>query len=66
MGIEADIIKQIEKYQQDLGTAAINVQRLEGAIAALKAVLETLADEAEDRIDTAIDELLKVTSNGNE
>ena len=60
MGIEADIIKQIEKYQQDLGTAAINVQRLEGAIAALKAVLETLADEAEDRIDTAIDELLKV------
>ena len=60
MGIEADIIKQIEKYQQDLGTAAINVQRLEGAIAALKAVLETLADEAEDRIDDAIDELLKV------
>ena len=60
MGIEADITKQIERYQQDLGTAAINVQRLEGAIAALKAVLETLADEAEARIDDAIDELLKV------
>ena len=60
MAIEADIIKQIEKYQQDLGTAAINVQRLEGAIAALKAVLETLADGAEDRIDDAIDKLLKV------
>ena len=60
MGIEADITKQIERYQQDLGTAAINVQRLEGAIAALKAVLETLDDGAEHRIDTAIDELLKV------
>jgi len=60
MAIEADIIKQIEKYQQDLGTTAINVQRLEGAIAALKAVLETLADGAEDRIDDAIDKLLKV------
>ena len=60
MGIEADITKQIERYQQDLGTAAINVQRLEGAIAALKAVLETLDDGADHRIDTAIDELLKV------
>ena len=60
MGIEADITKQIERYQQDLGTAAINVQRLEGAIAALKAVLETLDDGSEHRIDTAIDELLKV------
>ena len=60
MGIESDITTQIERYQQDLGTAAINVQRLEGAIAALKAVLETLDDGAEHRIDTAIDELLKV------
>ena len=60
MDIETDIIEKIKGYQRDLGTAAINVQRLEGAIAALKAVVETISKDAENRIDTSIDKRLKV------